>query len=143
MASTDVLSPDICQRIYQDFVEIPWISLYHILDCELYAVILFHISSEKRLGSRCEIRTWLNEPYTFQRFKSFVTKSIEDGDANINIDSVNWTDWKHYVVNSERVLFHIDDWKRGGTFVQEKRWHFLNQTEECCIDKALYLLEVV
>lgn len=117
-----VLPPALAQRVYRDFVSKPHISLKRIMDYELYRVALFHIMHGAMLKTTQEIQAWLNDPLTLDSFKAAVTKAVELGEASINVEAINRSDWILYVVSNPEVHHAIKDWQRGGTFETSKSY---------------------
>ena len=127
-----VLPPELCKRIYEDYVKKPWISLEHILDFELYEVVLHNIlpcNFYHLLNGNRKIRHWLNDMATFENFKSLVSEVIEKGECNINIYAINIHDWRKFVVGNIKVYDIIRHWRTGGELTFTHPWSFLNRPE--------------
>lgn len=138
-----VLPPELCVRIYEDFVKKPLVSLVHIVDFELYEVVLYTILPHNFyfvLNNNENIRQWLNDVATFEQFKSLVCKVIDNGECNINIHAVNIRDWREFVVGNIKVYDTIRHWRTGGELSFTHRWSFLNLQEDRS-DKWHLLLE--
>ena len=126
-----VLPTELCRRIYDDFVT-PRISLRHILEFELYRVVLHSILPRNRLehlSSHRKIRQWLNDSTTFERFKSIVREVIEKRECNIKIDAINEKHWKEFVVDNDEVFETVKHWRTGGEISFTYRWSFLSLPE--------------
>lgn len=118
----DVLSEEFCKKVYTDFVEKPFISLYHILNYELYILCLFHTMLPCQFGSRQQILDWLRQDNTFNLFKTFVITVVKTDDVNICLDGITREEWDIYVVDNESVVQTLEDWKRGGGIEIRYQW---------------------
>lgn len=118
----DVLSGDLCKKVFTDFVEKPFISLYHIVNYELYKLCLFHTMLPCQFGSRQQILDWLCEDNTFNLFKTFVITVVKTDDINICIDGITREEWNIHVADNESVVKVLEDWARGGGFEIHYQW---------------------
>lgn len=125
-----VLPPELCQRIYFNFVRYPWISLEHILDFELYEVVLWDSLPKPIfvLNTTHKIIDCLTDPATFEHFQSVVTDVVKTKECCVNPHAINPEDWKIYVVNNTRVHDKIRHW-RTGTLNYTHHWSFLHLQE--------------
>lgn len=125
-----VLPPALCQRIYDNFVRYPWISLKHILDFELYEVVLWSILPRPILSLKTpqHIIQWLMDPTTLEHFKSMVIQVVEKKECYINPHAITPEDWRTYVVQNTKVHDQIRHWRTGALQFTHP-WSFLHLSE--------------
>ena len=128
-----VLPPEVCKRIYDDFVRKPYISLTNILDFELYEVSLFCILPKDfyfHLNNDRKIREWSSQRSTFEAFKSCIFKVVANGECQINLRAIHWEAWLGFVVSNSEVYRRIHHWRTGGEVSFTHRWSFLQLPED-------------
>ena len=119
----DKLSPELCQKVFNDLVERPYIPLSYMLKYEPYRMALFHLnyyecSVPKTLK---QVRTWITDPDTFHHFKRELISIVELYHIDINLEAINETDWIRFVTTNDRIVYEKFDWLRGGTFESKSK----------------------
>ena len=82
-----------------------YVSLFYILDFELYKDTLFQMWCEES-ETITFIPEWLDE--SFDRFKQLVTASKDS--KSINLCAIHREDYEKYVVYNDLVIKEIKDW---------------------------------
>ena len=119
----DALPPELCQKIFEDWVERPYIPLCRMLQYDLYKLCLFELSFHGGIpDTKEQVRSWLKEINTFQHFKRNVTDMTELHQLHINLKAINEEDWVTYVPTNEDIVLQKYDWLKGGTLELKDHW---------------------
>lgn len=83
-----------------------FISLYYILDFELYTDTLYSILQDD-LDKVKDIRAWILNPHTFELFRQMIRDAMIS--AHLDLKAIHRDDWNTYVCN-DRVIHTIQEW---------------------------------
>ena len=103
------------QKLFEDVVERPYLSLKYALRCELYKVCLLSLPFPREdpvtLG---RVRTWLQEPTTFHRFRDELQRMIALHGLHINLHAIRLDEWMSHIPTNNLLLYTLYDYFRGG-----------------------------
>ena len=125
----EALAPELCQKIFEDWVERPYIPLCQMLQYDLYKVCLFELSCHEGVPETQEhVRHWLSKTDTFFQFKRNVMDMVQLHKLSINVEAINEEEWMTYVPTSDVIVLQKYDWLRGGTLELEYDWFKQDET---------------
>jgi len=84
-----------------------FVSLFYILDFELYNDTLFRMLCEEKQDLPC-IQSWLQK--SFDTFKRLVIEEAKCKHYTIDMKAFCQADWNTYVVNNDHVTKQIQKW---------------------------------
>lgn len=119
----DVLPPELCQKVFEDWVERPYLPLQCMLEYEVYRVSLFNLTYDRGVpGTLEQVRDWLNESNTFFRFKKEVSDTIGIHELNINVEALTEEDWMTHVPTNDVIVTEKFHWLKGGCIELRHDW---------------------
>lgn len=117
------MDPELCRKIFEDWVERPYIPLYHMLRYEMYEVCLWLLKYNGGIPNTLDqVRTWLKEVDTFRQFQRTVTDMVHRHHLNINLKAINEDDWMTHIPSNDVIVLHKYEWLRGGTIELKYDW---------------------